>query len=154
KPLSPGVPAILSWEPLRIEPVKLPPEGYQPGLRPFVLADQLRLAEKQIVTARGAVAAASKQLADAEARAKTAIAPPTSVGRISNPSDKRPDAQLKPLFTDDFSSAQPDAWEKRGGDWAYEGGRLIQRQDGDTRAALRWKKSPPADFQARFKFTP
>ncbi len=155
KTLAPGLPAILTWEPLRIESVNLPPEAHQPGLRPFVLEDQLRLAERQIAAAHQAVAAARKQLAEAESTSTPAA--PSSRGATAAPGAKTTpaaDAKSKPLFADDFTAAKPEAWEQRSGDWAYEGGRLRQRQDGDNRAALRWKKTPTGDFQARFKFTP
>jgi hypothetical protein len=39
------------------------------------------------------------------------------------------------------------------GQWQYTSGKLVQRQDGDVRAALRLKTPPPADFQARARFT-
>ena len=44
----PGLPSLLLPGGLDIRPIKLPAEAYQPGLRPFVLADHLRLAEKQL----------------------------------------------------------------------------------------------------------
>ncbi len=149
KPLSPGLPALLTWEPLRIEPVNLPAEAHQPGLRPFVLEDQLRLAERQLAAARQSVAAARAQLTASEIKAGGGRKPP------DNPARKPVAANAKSkLFEDDFTTAKPESWDQRSGDWAYEGGRLRQRQDGDNRASLRWKKSPPGDFQARFKFTP
>lgn len=56
RPLKPGLPPLLSFGPLEIKPVALPPEAHQPGLRPFVLETQLKLAEQRIATARAAVA--------------------------------------------------------------------------------------------------
>jgi hypothetical protein len=66
RPLTPGLPPLLSFGELDIRPVALPPEGHTPGLRPFVLEDHLRLAEKQVRAARAALDPARKVLAEAE----------------------------------------------------------------------------------------
>jgi hypothetical protein len=54
KPLSPGVPGLLSFGDLEIKPVALPAEAHMPGLRAFVLEDHLRAAERRIAAARQA----------------------------------------------------------------------------------------------------
>ncbi len=56
KPLTPGVPALLALGDLGIHPVRLPAEAVFPGLRPFVLEDHLRAAERRIAAARQALA--------------------------------------------------------------------------------------------------
>jgi hypothetical protein len=66
RPVFPGVPAALSLGGLRIREVILPPEAHTPGLRPFVLPDQLRAAEQKIRAAREALAAARRALAKAQ----------------------------------------------------------------------------------------
>jgi hypothetical protein len=50
--IAPGLPSLLLPAGLQIKPIKLPAEAHQPGLRPFVLEDQLRVAEKQLEIAR------------------------------------------------------------------------------------------------------
>ena len=45
-------------------------------------------------------------------------------------------------------------WEQLTGQWSYKNGRLIQSQTGASRAAVRLKQLPPADFEARLKYIP
>src|SRR5207244_3520203 len=59
----------------------------------------------------------------------------------------------KPLVQDSFTAERPDTWEMVTGEWQYAPGKLVQRQDGDVRAALRLRAPSPADFQARARFT-
>ena len=66
--LAPGLPRLLTWGELKISPVSLPLEAHTPGLRPFVLADQLHLAEQQIASARSAFVQAKMALTEAEKR--------------------------------------------------------------------------------------
>jgi hypothetical protein len=76
RPLKPGLPEALSFAPLHLRPVALPPLAHSPGLRPFVLANHLRAAERRIAVAREALAKtgkprsllAEKALAAAEAQ--------------------------------------------------------------------------------------
>jgi hypothetical protein len=140
-PLTPGLPALLSLVELKIEPVALPTEAQAPGLRPFVLEDQLRAAERQAASARAALQQARKHLAELEEKA------PRSIVAGRKPGD------VKPLVREDFAAERPDTWEVVTGEWQYGAGKLVQRQDGDMRAALRLKATPPGDFQARARFT-
>jgi hypothetical protein len=52
KRLEPALPALLTWAELEIRPVNLPPEAHSPGLRPFVLENYLRAAEKKFQAAQ------------------------------------------------------------------------------------------------------
>jgi len=56
--IKPALPAFLSLGEFKIEPVPLPVEAYQPGLRPFVLELHLKTAEQRIAEARAALEAA------------------------------------------------------------------------------------------------
>lgn len=56
--LTPAVPAFLSQLPWQIEPIELPLEAHQPGLRPFVLQSHLDAAQKKIDSAKAALEAA------------------------------------------------------------------------------------------------
>jgi hypothetical protein len=66
KPLAPGVPALLALGELAIQPVSLPVEGHLPGLRPFVLEDQLRAAEQRIAFALTSLHQARQTLVELE----------------------------------------------------------------------------------------
>jgi hypothetical protein len=142
KPLPPGVPAILAFDQLDITPVALPAEAHSPGLRPVVLDNYLRAAEKQIVSARADLAKARESLAAAEQKG-----PPPVAKDEPPPSDR-------PVVRDDFARENTDLWEMKSGAWKYEGGKLKQSKDGNERGVLRLKVKPPTDFQARFRFTP
>src|SRR4029077_18113301 len=56
RPVRPGLPPLLAFGDLRIPPVALPPEAHAPGLRPFVLEDQLRAAARQVAAGHKALA--------------------------------------------------------------------------------------------------
>jgi mono/diheme cytochrome c family protein len=77
RPLTPGVPRLLAFADLDIRPLPLPPEAYSPGLRPFVLADNLRFAEARIAAAREQLAQAKTALA---AQERVGPLPPTARG--------------------------------------------------------------------------
>jgi len=53
--IRPAVPAVLAFMKFEPKPVALPPTAHQPALRPFVLENHLRAADKQIADARAAV---------------------------------------------------------------------------------------------------
>jgi mono/diheme cytochrome c family protein len=139
--LAPAVPALLALGGLRIEPVTLPPEAHAPGLRPFVLEDQLRAAERQVAAARDGLERARKALAEQQEKERR------NVVVAHKPTE------VKPLVQDNFAAARPDTWDMVTGQWQYAGGKLVQHQDGDQRAALRLRATPPVDFEARGRFT-
>jgi hypothetical protein len=143
KPLLPGLPAILLNGKPDIRPVMLPPEAYAPGLRAWVLENYLRLAESKIAAAREALQRARSTLAEIEKKSKSAAAKPSEPASVS-----------KPLVKDDFSRERSEWWKMRSGRWRYAAKKLLQEQDGAMRAAVRLKLAAPADFQARFAFTP
>ena len=62
--IEPAVPEFLAPGEFKVEPVPLPVEAYQPGLRPFVLELHLKTAEQRIADARTALDAARKKRAD------------------------------------------------------------------------------------------
>ena len=85
-PLSPGVPAVLGGDTLRIASVELPPEAYYPGLRAFVQQETLAEAIASADTARKSLATRSEALA--AARQKLAALADTA----SPPAAKSPPA--------------------------------------------------------------
>jgi mono/diheme cytochrome c family protein len=80
--IEPATPAFLTLAPAMIKPVSLPPEASHPGLRPFVLAAHLEVADRRIAEANRAVVAATAGLTEAEQvvfSAPFAIDPPGAV---------------------------------------------------------------------------
>jgi len=74
RPLAPGLPRLLAFADLNIQPVSLPPEAHAPGLRPFVLEDHLRLAQKKINEAHAALAAAKNSAPGEKTKAALLVA--------------------------------------------------------------------------------
>src|ERR1019366_5310123 len=68
--IQPGLPSLLLPGGLQVQPIKLPREAYQPGLRAFVLKDHLRIAEKQRKEGEEERAKAKASLAAAEKASK------------------------------------------------------------------------------------
>src|SRR5262249_41565929 len=68
--LRPGLPRVLTWAALEIEPVSLPPEAHSPGLRPHVLANFLRAEEAKRQAARELLERSRRTAGDAAATAK------------------------------------------------------------------------------------
>jgi mono/diheme cytochrome c family protein len=151
--LKPGVPAFLTSDvpALAIEPVTLPPEATYPGLRESVVRTHRDLAKQQVVAALSAVDAATKKLAESQAAVKKLAANDA----VSKPvADQPTEGSAEVIFRDDFSAAKPEVWEQRGGKWKFANGKLTQSQTGTSRAALRLKRLPPTDFEARLKYIP
>jgi len=146
--LTPGIPGFLSFGELKITPIDLPIEAWQPALRPFVLEDRLKVNERKIAEARAALELAKEQLVDAEKRAAVPAASDKPAGLPDAPSK----LASKSLVKDDFSKSRPDLWEMKGGKWSYENGHLRQSQTGAMRVALRLKQLPPGDFDVRLKY--
>jgi hypothetical protein len=133
--ITPGIPKFFAPDGLDIQPIKLPPEAHNPGLRPFVLDDHVKAAERQLATAREQLASAKQRLAALE-KNKTEPAKPAP----------------KELVRDAFATLDNQIWEIVSGDWKIESGKLAQKQTGAMRTALRLKQTPPTDFEARVKF--
>jgi hypothetical protein len=171
--IEPAAPAFLSFDELKltIEPVSLPLEATHPGLRPFVVEAHRKAATQQIESARAALNAAKHALGKSQAAAKmlaektlaakkAAATSEAAAGNAAKPGAKVADETTtgsnagKVIVRDDFSEAKPDVWEQLTGKWSYDNGRLIQSQTGSSRAAVRLKQLPPADFEARVKYIP
>ena len=70
--ITPGLPKLLARGGLTVEPITLPAEAQNPGLRPFVLENYLKLAQQRLAAAKQegkSAAAAELQLAALRARA-------------------------------------------------------------------------------------
>jgi hypothetical protein len=90
--ITPGVPALLSWGELTIEPVPLPTEAYQPARRPWVL-------DAYISAAKQRVEAAEAELKKSQAKVVTDI-PPAETPKTPSP----PLAPTVPSQQPDLSS--------------------------------------------------
>lgn len=137
--IEPKIPAFLGFKPLQIEPVTLPVEAVQPGMRSFVAEAHLQAAEQRRTEAAAAIVTAKKKLTEAEEAASKPPVTPT---------------ENATLIVDDFTTAKPDVWELLTGQWEYVDGNLRQSQVGATRTALRLKTPPPENFEAVLKYTP
>ena len=145
--LLPAVPEFLSHAAWQVEPVSLPPEAYQPGLRSFVVESHLKAADQMIATARSVLETARKKLVESEVAMKLAADLAANKPATDKPADEKSLA-----VKDDFAAERPELWEQIGGKWAYTGGKLVQSQDGATRVALRLKPQPPENFEAKLRF--
>jgi hypothetical protein len=65
KVITPAIPAFLVFDEFKIEPVSLPTEAYQPGLRASVVEAYVKSAEREIAAAKESLAAAGKKLTEA-----------------------------------------------------------------------------------------
>ncbi len=65
-PVLPGVPAALGGDRLQIQPVKLPPQAWYPGLRPFVQQEEMERRQTAVTAAEAALAKSRMALVDAE----------------------------------------------------------------------------------------
>jgi hypothetical protein len=131
----PGLPAFLAPNGLTIEPVKLPPTAYEPGMRPEIIAAHRKLAEARVAAARAAERKAEKAVFE------IALKRP---GGTPGPS--------RLIFKDDFARANSERWERGPGQWKHEKGRLLQEKPDGDRSHLRTKEPIPAAFQADFRF--
>ena len=154
KIIEPRVPAFLSFGENKVEPVPLPAEAIQPGLRPFVLDAHLKVADLRIAELKNALDAAKKKLVESEQAAKVVLAITEPAKPATDPEAAKKPTEAKSLVRDDFAVAKPDIWELRGGMWSYENGKLLQKMSGATRAELRLKQPVPQDFEAKLKYLP
>lgn len=114
RPMHPAVPAFLTNASWQIQPVALPPDAYQPGLRPFVVESHSKDAEKTVEAAKATLETARTKLVEVEAAARDAaeeatanqLALPTLKETSANPNateakgSKKPKAADKPLNSD------------------------------------------------------
>ncbi|REJ87347.1 MAG: DUF1553 domain-containing protein, partial [Planctomycetota bacterium] len=140
-PLTPGVPAALGGDPVRIEPVSLPAEAYYPALREDLVAAALELAEGKIGEADERVSAAR---ADFEAaQAKTA----EFRAALGDAEEVAP----APFLSENFDERRDDVWQVVSGDWAWEDGLLVEKTVGSFRTIVT-KENHPRDFRAVVKY--
>ncbi|HTU26387.1 MAG TPA: DUF1549 domain-containing protein, partial [Pirellulales bacterium] len=150
KLIAPGVPALLAFADLDIQPVSLPPEAWQPERRPWVLDAHLAAGQRRLAIADAEFQQAEAKLAVAkQGDAQIATATATATGDVPQP----PIEADSLFFADQFATLDADRWKSFGGLWAHEPGRLVQNQDGAAWSALRLLNQPPRDFDATVRFT-
>ena len=140
KPISPAVPVALGGQPLKWEPVALPPAVYYPGVQKAIHDEALAAAEAEVkrvemllATAQQNVAAASKKLADFQANPAAATT-------------------ASPVLADNFAAARPELWRMGSGKWEYKEGRLIQHEPLQPGAEIAALTPLPRDFIAKLRF--
>jgi len=132
--LSPEIPAILKGATgdLSIVPINLPSESYLTGLKPFVLADHLKLAETKLQEARQTVESARVAVTKLEGRSLSSNSPP--------------------LVNTTFGGDSENLWSPIEGNWTREDGILRQLHVSESNAKQRARFDVPTDFEATFEF--
>jgi hypothetical protein len=150
-PIAPGVPALLGFKELAIQPITLPPEAWQPERRPWVLDQHLSAARKNVESAAAELAKSKEKLAAAEKRNSEFLATaPAAIPPAEPASVLRADHST---IAETFATMDAKRWKLFGGDWSHTPGRLEQKRDGAARAAARLLDAPPRDFDASVRFT-
>ncbi len=145
----PGVPALLEFQKLTVEPVTLPAEAWQPERRPWVVENHIAAARKKVEAAEALLQKASEKLADAET-----IAARAATTKPTESANSKPIAENgKPIVAEDFTTLDKKRWQLFGNGWVHTTGRLEQKTDGPTRSALRLIQKPPQDFDVTVRFT-
>ena len=147
KIIKPGVPKLLAFAELKITPIVLPVEAWQPGRRQWVADAYRAIARQKVEAAKAEFASATAALATAK---RLAAGKPK----------KKTAAKQKPakvassvILTEDFKTLDKQRWQLFAGQWVHQAGKLEQKKDGASRAVLRWTAKPPRDFEAQVRFT-
>ena len=149
-PVAPEVPDFFAGKRFKIRSVKLPPELWYPGMRPYVRKELLAKAEAAIRAKRAALAKAEQQLAMARKRVPAGISRKPVVA--SRPISRRDVKAVAPFLVDGFDKKNANVWEYGDGTWKYAGKSLTQTRVAKSRQIIRTKKSHPRDFDATFRF--
>lgn len=144
--IEPSIPAILDGVDFAIEPVKLPPEAYRPGLRPFVIEEHRRQAAKKLETTRQELTAA---VADYQSKLEMLSRLEAPVSALE---PEHPDKRL--VVKDAFRELQTDRWRRIGGDFQTVAEGLAQQSLDVPRSSLRLSAAVPADFEATLVYLP
>ena len=117
-PIAPGVPAMLEFAPLAIEPVELPLAAWQPERRAWI-ADAYRIAaRRKIVAAEAKLAAAREKLAAAERDAAAGAANAVAEARLELQAAECSlnAAQAESQSVERRIAAQQATWQRADGD--------------------------------------
>jgi len=135
--IAPGVPAVLDFAEIQVEPVTLPATASDPGLRPEIQQTYLLRAQSRLNAARTQFQTAEKRL-----------------HQLESESPKPPENNSLPgvSLTDNFSTWNPGTWEEIRGHWKQHDGHLEQFQVAPVSSLLRLKALPPENFEVRLRF--
>jgi len=138
--ITPAVPAILAHFAPEIKPVQLPVYAYAPAARDHVQTTHL-------ASARAAVEATQKELA--EARKKAANAPKAQ----PKPKSSAPEPAPQFAFHDDFGKRNDELWEVIGRGWKFEKGAAHQTAATRDAERLALRQKLPRDFEMTCRYT-
>ncbi|MFM7844662.1 MAG: DUF1549 domain-containing protein, partial [Planctomycetota bacterium] len=148
--IRPGVPSMFSFADFEVQPVTLPRQAWQPGRQPWVIENQLALARRQQSAAASSLSDAKKALAQAQTMVQES-GNSSSQPQVSQESTEQKKGARE--TREQFERLDSQRWKLWGGDWVHEAGKLTQRRDGATRAALRYLPELPRDFDFSARFT-
>lgn len=152
KIITPGVPSVLAFDELTIEPVSIPAEAWQPERRTGVLDAHVAASRKRVDTAESDLKKAQDRLFAATnvleklQKEKEEAIHPAEKTAVSSPGKS-------PIISDSFQTLDSTRWKLFGGEWVHEANGLTQKKDGPTRSALRLNENVPKDFDAILRFT-
>ena len=148
--IAPGVPDILAFEQLTIQPVHLPPPAWQPQRQPWIIDAQIQAAEQRLVAAQANVVQNEARLAqlcktEAELRRAQAEQAPKTVSATT---------LVLGSIEENFEHFDDHRWKTFGGVWTHTPGALTQSgMVPNARAVLKLLQEVPADFDATLEFT-
>ncbi|MBM3964867.1 MAG: DUF1553 domain-containing protein [Planctomycetes bacterium] len=152
KIMTPGVPAILAFDEIKIEPVSLPSDAWQPERRAGILDAHVAASKKRVEAAESDLKKSQEKLISAidvlEKFRKEKEEASQSVDQVVNTVPEK-----SPKFSDSFQTLDTTRWKLFGGEWVHEPNGLAQKKDGPTRSALRIIGNVPRDFDATLRFT-
>ena len=144
--IQPGIPQVLSFADLVISPVTLPEEAQEPERRPWVLEAYVLKAQEKSEAAKAEVQNALQKLQTAESK-EAELMKKDEETKLTEREKQRP------LLKEKFETLEAPRWKLFGGNWSHTPGKLEQKMDGPTRAALRLVEKSPRDFEASVRFT-
>lgn len=158
--MTPAVPEALAGETLPLPPIRpidLPPAAWQPERQPWVYPAHRAAKELEVTAAEQQVRDAQQRVAAAEqVRDKWLVAAKEKVqpaGDKTNPTETSTDPSPDGRIVERFAALDDARWQRIGGQWTHEPGRLSQQQDGATRSSLRWLGDLPQDLDVSLRFT-
>jgi hypothetical protein len=142
--IPPGVPGLLAFRKVEVQPVSLPEVAWQPERQPWVIDAHVAEARRAVESAEATRPAATNELAQAEARLTEVLA-----DGEARPSSGPP----APTLSEPFDVLDPRRWKMFGGDWVHAPGQIEQKRDGPERSVLRLLEPAPRDVDVTLRFT-
>jgi uncharacterized protein YdcH (DUF465 family) len=155
KVIMPGVPSILALDELKIEPVSLPAEAWQPERRAWVLDAHVAASRKRVEAAESDLKKSQKKFMTASEHVEQLRKEIEEKEESIQTSDRKVVAGPgnNPIIADSFQTLDTSRWKLFGGEWVHEPKGLTQKKDGPARSALRLIGNVSKDFDATLRFT-